>query len=467
MSVNLVLERPFYNPGEQVNGMIYLVNPVPSPNCRLVVEVKGQESTGFKHQYFEQVRERNPFYNPSVKPNDPRYSQASQMYRTVTKTRYKNLRQISPIYAQNFVAASGNLNAGQFQVPFSFKIPMGVPNSFAFRASPTDYAYVTYEVITYFQSSAGYLNLRDRDQLIIKQQFSADYAIRERNDEFPLSVCCASKGVMKTKAHFEKTVYQPGETANLLIQVDATDCAVPIHNVVGECIRSIIIRCQHKTKNYNIRVSTDVAQGLPAGSHSGVISLHPKINVKENEMSTRGKMVQCTYRLDAQCNVNLTCGSSNPKVFLPIIVCRMPTTFSQPFQLPSGWSPTMMQAQVVNFDAPVAQISANPSWVSKGDPGYVDVSVTATAYPDEEVVMEGAPVVVETAHEEVIVDDVVPDDVIVVENQDEEVVVEDDRGDEFVEEHADIEDELVEDEYIDDEDVQDDLADDLMDDDDF
>ena len=480
MSVNLVLEKPFYNPGEQVNCIIYLVNPVPSPNCRLVVEVRGQESCGFRYAYFEEVREYNPMYDPNISPDDPSYSDRCDEFRTRRVERFKNLRQVYPIFEQKFLAASGNLNAGQFQIPFSFKVPMGVPNSFAFKASVTDYAYVTYEVVTYFQSCIGFLNLRDRDQLIVKQQFAADYAIRERNDVFPLSACCSSKGVMKLKAHFEKTVYQPGETANFLIQVDATDCSVPIHTVSGECTRNITVRCQNQSKTWSTTVSKDVAQGLPAGSHSGVISLHPRIIAQENEMSTRGKTVQCSYQLDAECNTNLSCGSANPTIRLPIIVCRMPTAFAHPFQPPSGWHPTMMQAQVVNFDAPVANISANPTWINKGDPGYVDinVSVSNTGYPEEEVVMGAPPpVVIETRHEEVIVDDVVPDDVIVVENEDvvvdddvvvdEEVIVEDDRGDEFVEEHEEIEDEVIEDDYIEDEDIQDDLGDDLMDDDDF
>lgn len=367
MSVNLVLNKPFFQPGEQVNATIYLFNPAPSMNCRLYVEIQGVEECGFRHHYTEHITVPNPRYNPHAGPNAPSWERQPTKRKSVK--RHRDLRQSRSFLSNSFLCQQGSCSMGQFQFPFSFTVPEKVPNSFDFQRGPTDFARIKYRIWTKFETVEGF-RVMDEDLMIVKQNFPADFAIRDKAKVHELNCCCCvGKGSLRMNARFEKSVYQPGEQALFLLTVDAGQSDVPIERIRGTCKQKVTIKCQGKHKTFLKDVSTDESQGLPAGSHTGVIQLKPRINVAENEMSTRGTLIQCWYELKAHCVTNLYCSTGgDAQINLPIIVCRMPTTFMNAFVPPSDWNPQIMPNHIVDFNAQ-NNISMNPSWGPKGPGG--------------------------------------------------------------------------------------------------
>lgn len=374
MSVNLVLNKPYFQPGEQVNAIIYLFNPSPTMNCRLYVEIEGEEECGIRHHYTETIRVPNPRYRPGAPPDAPSWEKNPTTTKQVK--RHVDLREERDFLRNRFLCQQGSLNMGQYQFPFTFKLPEGIPNSFDFKRGMHDFARIKYKVWTKFETVEGF-RVTDKDYMIVKQNFPADFAIRDKAHVHKLNCCCCiSKGSLKMNARFEKTVYQPGEQALFLLTVDAGESDVPIQSIKGVCNQKVTIKCQGKHKTFTKEVSADVTQGLPSGSRSGVIQLKPRINVAENEMSTKGNLIQCWYDLTANCVTDLYCQSGgNAQIRLPIIICRMPTTFMNPFVPPSNWNPQIMPNHIVDFNAQ-NNVSLNPSWAPKGPGNPMDTSMS-------------------------------------------------------------------------------------------
>lgn len=43
--------------------------------------------------------------------------------------------------------------------------------------------------------------------------------------------CCFSKGVSHLKCFFERNCYTPGETANIMVEIDNRDCQLDVSNI--------------------------------------------------------------------------------------------------------------------------------------------------------------------------------------------------------------------------------------------
>ena len=105
-------EKPFYSPGEMVNGTIYLRTSAPIQARHIEIRVKGIEKTKWIDFVYNRkedgTMEREPVKRASSK-------------------------KIIEFSAPAFTFTTPELNPGDYTIPFAFQLPKSLPSSILFK----------------------------------------------------------------------------------------------------------------------------------------------------------------------------------------------------------------------------------------------------------------------------------------------------------------------------------------------
>ena len=78
--------------------------------------------------------------------------------------------------------------------------------------------------------------------------------------------CCIDKGKADMKVNFEKNAYTPYETAKCFVEVNNTECKIPIENVTFKLKRAVTaIAKGHNLQLEDLTLATQTFPGVGAG----------------------------------------------------------------------------------------------------------------------------------------------------------------------------------------------------------
>jgi hypothetical protein len=340
-------DKSTYFGGDTVSGRIYLNLLMPYPGNQLFLKFKGREAVHFVHQRQE---------NYHVRENGQQ----------VTKTRYIDelyeekhdvIKMMVPIYSW------ATLMPGQYTIPFAFMLPAHLPSSF-FQEGHRYLASIHYRLEAVLEPS-----FKNEPRLKCKQNFVVRQPVKNAQQgasheiTTPLKTCCCcAKGANTLKAQFEKNYYAPGETAQVIMQLNNEQSKINNSRIQFTLKQKVNLTARGKHEN---KVFTKVQRDLPgikAGgqSDSSLIAInlphfvggdYAKIktysmtqyllNLKEDNTvlcsATRGKLVTSEYYLEVSAPMSGCCAST-PSISTPIEIYYPEFQF-QPIVMPSNWAP--------------------------------------------------------------------------------------------------------------------------------
>eukprot|EP00798_Chlamydomonas_sp_ICE-L_P021781 gene21781-28800_t len=234
---------------------------------------------------------------------------------------------------------------GQYQYPFSFTLPNGLPGSFKYNVS---YESARAEVQYFIKAECvvpGSLkcNVRHTHEIMVFQRpAKSPSEMKVEHFQEVKACCCFGQGTARMIAHVEKDAYVPGETANVVLQCE---------NNSEVNFRSIDIFLKH---DVNLKADTNIHE------HSNITEIGIQACTSFMDQDARvlafplpgdlnatvdGRLVSNLYSLIVVLKGSGTVHSVRLKV--PLAVFMPPPPHEEFNQPPSFWKPTFVGEPVV------------------------------------------------------------------------------------------------------------------------
>lgn len=245
--MQLQTEFPFYEPGNTINGKIFIEVPQPVQASHIELEIKGKEEVKWIRHWMEQEGDR-------------------QVQRHEKIHRHRKFLE----YKQRvFAVPGGFINAGSSEVGFQFVLPMGIPSSFYYKdkkCREKAKAKVKYTVKATLCSTLTHDEMKYKQVLIIREP-PVTFKVGEKQQEVSRikTCCCLDKGTSTMYSEFEKNVFLPNETVKGYVHVDNDHCQIACTNVHFAAEQRLNLHVDH----HNHHVNKDLVQQNVAGPAAG------------------------------------------------------------------------------------------------------------------------------------------------------------------------------------------------------
>ena len=266
------------------------------------------------------------------------------------------------------------------QFPFSFQLPAGLPGTFC-ESRGNWSASILYSVKALVHVK-GFMksNIKYRQELTLHARPMSQIApmVRESSDSIT-KFCCINKGTAFMRISFDKNAYFAyGDTAQIICELDASNCKVDMKEIKVSLIRTLDIRdnmgAHHRVKDticaneYPGISAGEMAMGdsaryvpLPLIAERGHRAIQPE---------THGHLISNEYIVEVRAKVGM---GSGIKIRVPIAICApMPQQVWNGQAPPPGvnWNATVMSESVINVPPPPANLlpSAPPMASAPGQP---------------------------------------------------------------------------------------------------
>lgn len=337
--------KPAYVSGETVTGSVNLNCFRQFPSTGVYVIVRGVEKTNWEEQKTRQVE-------------DGRNEDGTVRYRTEQYTEYHNGRHV--FFDQRICIRpwAGFCVPGQYQFPFSFQLPDGLPGVFEESGNRWNINYsaeTLYRIIGEVDCADG-SEIRHSHRLILHERLLSSIQPQTREQTANIFVCCCiNRGSVTMKASFNKNAYVPGETAQVVCSVENQSTS-EITGIETSLMRRFHMRadgghhfervdCIAQARYAGVAAAASTGTDGDAallGNEGGVSSGDRFIPLALNDRqygaiqpSTHGQRIQCEYWVDVHATV--TC-SGGIRIDLPVeIYAPQPQQWTAPTL--AGWQP--------------------------------------------------------------------------------------------------------------------------------
>jgi len=340
-SVEIKTDRPGFFAGETVTGTIYVHAMGGFRSKGVFIKVKGYEAT--------------KFYETETHTDEEGKMETRHVER-------EGKREFFKIKYQVHAFPNNHCEGGDMAIPFAVALPPDLPESFEIhRHDGTEREFkarVRYKFKVELDREGMLKSDIKKTQLLVVHaarpaQMHPVHQEGTRNVTF---CCCIKKGTATLRATLDKSVYNPGDEARVMCEVENMS-SVDIPHLRTVLKRRLKLNARHNHHHLSV---TTIARadydGIPAmtaqtGEEARYIPLRLASEGSEAlQPETKGKLVQCEYFLDVQLDVPF---SPDIHLHLPVnIVAAEPSMAEWEARLhaPPGWNPALMPLATVPID---------------------------------------------------------------------------------------------------------------------
>lgn len=393
----LQLEKNEFLPNDQLNGFINLIvtSQINANKISLLItgieEVKLVESRVMTHSQY-QMRwhshqkglSRNvlsahtwdavqdPWHNAIIQTHS---NENTEETRAVILDHYSTNEVIKHEFPA-YEIPGGMIYPGQYQIPFSFKLPSGIPASFSYRWTEnlrncfgeTSYlvrAYVSQKGFSSFFKS----NIISEVPIVVNNPQAENKGVTHKSLEKKVHCCCCvPRGELKLKTYFEKNNYYPGEKAYLISEINAEDMSVSITSLRSYFRQVLKLSTSEYSKTINKKISSTNSGRIEKGTKSvgehalrQELMLVDTVSKKQVQPSSQGQLIKNSYTLEARSELDTCICGSKPTMSISVnIVSRKPEV--PHVDLPNNWKPQVQDTYVASMSN---QYNANTMYPSE------------------------------------------------------------------------------------------------------
>ena len=336
------LDKLFYEPGQQINGLVTLSLPtVTQQPLYLKVRLSGDEYVRFSKEVTRTVR--------TLDSRDPNKTISEPM----EFSQDKNFLSLEvPISEIPPYSPPGELN-----IPFSLILGSSLPSSFT-KAWSTEIsgrrhqndAHIRYSLAIGLKDYAGNqvgpevfrpINIQNS-----KQQQESDYqgqAVVKTDKTHHISACCKDLGKIRLVAYFEKDRLYKDEDIMIVVELDGSQCETEISNVYAEFKEQFKCEADIHTETSNIVCKSEIAKlNLPPNSKmTGSNSIRLRVDLQSGknkiDSTVKGKLISCSHTVTVYVTLK-DCCATTPTSTVPVQVYERPVSqqLYDPYLGPNG-----------------------------------------------------------------------------------------------------------------------------------
>lgn len=240
-------DKPYYYPGDNVMGHIYLNICSVFPAAGVEMVIKTKEYVKFKDTEIQTVKHERK--NPQTNQMEIVDVQESVVVtREEKKTLFKN-KTFIPVWQSQMISM------GQFAFPFCFKVPENLPGSFEYYDNENA-AVISYTVkskivnITNKKDKLKFFNI-----IIVRQSEKMLNLEKNLHLSKPLTVWgCCDKGSVTFDVSYPKNFFYPGEHVEVYMKLDNTQSMLNATSLNVTVEQIITLRKGHHNKTLSRRI---------------------------------------------------------------------------------------------------------------------------------------------------------------------------------------------------------------------
>ena len=379
------LDKPYYSPGEQVNGTVSLLVNIEIQATHLVLRLNGGELVHFVALNTGAGSTNADFSAVDENLNEPKDNTLGSFNENHLFYDISN-----PIYNFHPPDAESNLKTpkaiiepGQYQFPFSFRLGSDAPASFDYKWKMKGHrceATVTYILTAILEDKTTdtYLTgggdvLANTVMQVVPQGMGRPMNRKVQLEETVTDMCCMGKGSVKAAVLFDKDEYRIGGKAFLRVEVDNRRCQVDVRSIEAVLYQTLTFTAQGHQQSKTTELRKREVEGVKAGRYASGVDTEEielpisgkKNNFSDIQPSCDGKLVECKHRIEVTLKM-AGCCANNPTLRLDIPVYELVHNNEDlpDFMQKSNWNPNTQPVIAFNaYNSPNGEnldISVNP-----------------------------------------------------------------------------------------------------------
>ena len=328
-ALKVVLEQYVFNPGEPIRGTINVIINEQMPPSSLFIHFKGAEEVQWserrgKHTYH--------YYNKVV----------------ISKTKYQIMSWDVP------------LPPGSFAVPFVFVLPPNLPGSFCYINYSTLLSLV-YKVYARLKTSDA--KLRDKVNVGILNEVPLMRPIEGPTIAKLVAWCCKKKGQVKLNVRWINDKFSAGVPIQCILDVDNSESLAKVKGITATAYCIIFAQANNYYRRpFKIVMfkSTYLIEIPPGGKKEGDEGQPFAFDLNEsthkidltNVHTMKGTILDCTFYLDFELELNISCLCCGDKPLISNIFFVRPQLKVEAPQIasPQDWNPQMFNPVAIAYD---------------------------------------------------------------------------------------------------------------------
>lgn len=412
-AIYVKLDQPHYYAGEQVTGKVYLMLNQLYPGSKVNLKLKGKEKTLI-------------IWTESVTETDQQDGTSRTTHREVEeKDSATCLKQTVNIYT---FPGGQYLPPGQYEFPFSFRLPDGIPGTFHQQEYNLS-ASIYYKI-------EGFLEPADSSipKLKYKNLFTVREPVREAiqsvnkvtNTEVVCCGCCMRYGTVGISASFERNTYCPSDEAKAIVQVDNKNCSKDVSSIALELRQVITVKAKSRTETRSHSIVSNSVAGvkarqvaeprlnsirLPPAPDLNAVFLEGEKRIRDAKAfsnktinsTTNGVLIQSKFLLEAKATPDACCSNTAVSSIPCHIVYpdyRFPVVEAPPNWNPQVMNPYNFSATVISGYAPPIPMNTNlmPGGMQQGNSMGINAYPSPQQQPGYPNAQPGGNVVIQTGY---------------------------------------------------------------------
>ncbi|CAG9317999.1 unnamed protein product [Blepharisma stoltei] len=355
--LHISTDKSSYVGGEFVSGNIFLQIDDPIPNSQVILGFKGKEYTHWSTNKGSGKHRHLRFYEGKHCISNFKY----QIY-----------------------ALDASQSVQSYTIPFSFKLPDNLPGSFSITASSGTSAFIRYEMRAKLIPVSGKAFFKNKREIEIKQVAESINQNIECEKTAQISTwCCVSKGALSIKARFAKDFYTPDEIATAIVDVNNSLSKLKVKKIRTVLTRKVRLTGKesaltslidlnltsythyHLLSDNIVESFTEclIPEGVDGSSETDPLLQERALNISLDlsksrdkivgHFTTKGKIVECSYSLAVEAEMDGTCMCCGDSTFVSTPVMIYPAEYA-PAPLPSppeNWNPELVGHVNLAWDA--------------------------------------------------------------------------------------------------------------------
>jgi hypothetical protein len=340
-AIQVRAEKPIYTSGEPVRGTIYLSLTSPLDSVKgIFLKITGFERTSWTERLTRTVRDGE--------------NTRSETYHEYHTGRREFFKYKVPVYS-----FQGTLQAGQYEFPFGFMLPDGLPGVFTIQSNhfgDTYSASIQYKIKATCERSGFFKSdVKHTYNLVVQARLLGEIRAASMEGRSDVTQCCCfNKGNCHLVVHMDKNSYVPGETANVVCEIE-NKSTIKLPAIKVRLYRKIELRFH--TSGRLLTDTQVVSQAVYAGvdpntDFTGDRSRFVPLvlaNTGGLQPETHGTLVTCSYWCEVDLDVPW---GSDIRVALPVKIYAPQPPPQGYTVLPPNWH--AQQMPTVEFSVPGA-----------------------------------------------------------------------------------------------------------------
>lgn len=369
-SVLVYTTKDQYKPGECIQGFVHVSISTSMDFSGLFVKLSGKERLRFDD------------YETIYVPHKETYTvNGKTETRITTRTTQRRVDRFGKHVLFNIevmLLAGGQLVPGQYTVPFTFILPLGLPGSFSLRG-PDFECGIEYCVKALVRVPGIFkANLRSAHSFQVTQPSPTSMSSITASASSNIDVCCClNQGFAHLAFRCTRDTFFSGESVSLVASV-LNNSSADLKRLTVKLRRFIKLRSDTgHSKSCEVTISEGIYPGVPA--HSSINEIPMSLHIPTGTpQQCFGVKIRCLYSVrlsgKVKCGTDATCT-------VPAFIYQPTLTTAFVLQPDPGWNPAILEPVTIEPSAPAivpepVSLSHYPGWETMRPSAPTDSSNT-------------------------------------------------------------------------------------------